>query len=134
MPDYEQTTTVDAEPDELFDYLADVRHLPEYFPVMLDAKLAGEDEVEVQLEADPAGVRRARGWLHVDGPERRMEWGATDGPYHGWLQVDPGDVAGSLLTIHLFLGPEQRLRGGEDDAGLAAALDNIRRLVAAGAA
>jgi hypothetical protein len=113
---------------------------------MLDATLRGEEEVEVQMEADPAGVRRAHGWLHVDGLERRMEWGATDGPYHGWLQVDPGDVAGSLITIHVFVSTDSDRAGEPGDTGtnqtgtdqtedeLAEAMENIRRLVSAGAA
>ncbi len=127
MPDYEQTATVAAEPDELFDYLADVHHLPEYFPRMTDAEPALGDEVVVEEEDDSGDLHRAEGWLHVDGLERRMEWGAKAGPYHGWLQIDPDDVGGSLVTIHLYQDHE-----ADTDADLAEALDNIRRLVSTG--
>jgi len=124
MPDYEQTASVDAEPDDLFDYLADVKHMPEYLPILTEADASGE---QVVVEADIHGdTRRAEGWLHVDALERRMEWGAQAGPYHGWLQVDPGDLSGSLVTIHVHQDHES---DAEDD--LAEAMENIRRLITA---
>jgi hypothetical protein len=124
MPEYEQTASINAEPDELFDYLADVTNMPEYLPILSEASLAGE---EVVVETDIHGDRhRAEGWLHVDALERRMEWGAQDGPYHGWLQVDPADLAGSLVTIHVSQDHES-----DADEDLAEALENIRRQVAA---
>lgn len=135
MTEYEQTASVDAEPDELFDYLADVHHLPEYFPMVVEAELAGEEEVDVRVEDPAAGdTHPAHGWLHVDGLERRMEWGATDGPYHGWLQVDPGDVGGSLITVHVSLNQELYDHAADAEEELTEAMENIRRLAGAGAA
>jgi ribosome-associated toxin RatA of RatAB toxin-antitoxin module len=128
MPDYEQTSTIEAEPDVLFDYLAELQHLPEYLPIINDAEPTGTDEVDV--EADIAGdVQRSHGWVHVDGLERRMEWGVADGPYHGWLQVDPDEMGHSVVTLHVH-----QEHDSDADDELAEALDNIRRLVAAGAA
>ena len=43
MPEYEQTGTIMAEPDVLFDYLAEVEHLPEYLPVITEAEPAGPE-------------------------------------------------------------------------------------------
>ena len=109
MPDYEQTASVDAEPDDLFDYVADVNNMPEYLPILNEADATGE---QVVVEADIHGATlRAQGWLHVDALERRMEWGAQDGPYHGWLQVDPGDLSGSLVDHPRLPGPRERRRG-----------------------
>ena len=55
-----------------------------------------------------------------------MEWGAQDGPYRGWLQVDPGDLSGSLITIDVHQDHDS---DAEDD--LAETIENIRRLVSA---
>lgn len=124
MPDYEQTASIDAEPDDLFDYLADAKHMEQYVPIITEADVHGE---EVVVETDIHGdVHRAEGWLHVDALERRMEWGAQDGPYHGWLQVDPGDLHGSLVTIHVYQDHES---DAEDD--LIETMENIRRNVSA---
>lgn len=124
MPDYEQTASIDAEPDDLFDYLTDAKNMPDYLPILNEADVRGE---EVQVEADIHGdVQRAAGWVHVDELERRMEWGAQHGPYHGWLQVDPGDLGGSLLTLHIYQDHES-----DADDDLLEALENIRRNVTA---
>ena len=126
MPDYEQTGTIHAEPDVLFDYLAEVENIPEYLGVLTDAEPTGLDDERV--EADIHGeIQQADGWLRVDCLERRMEWGTRDGPYHGWLQVEPDDVGGSVVTIHLF---QDHISDADED--IAEALENIQRLADSG--
>ncbi|OLR94317.1 SRPBCC family protein [Actinokineospora bangkokensis] len=70
MSHYSHTTTAAVPADEVFAYVADVRHLPDCIPGL------GE-------EADHACA-----WVHVDRAGRCMRWGA-DGPddYHGSLTV-----------------------------------------------
>jgi len=124
MPEYEQTASIDAEPDDLFYYLADAKNMPEYVPILNEVDVRGE---EVQAELNIHGEdRRSAGWVHVDELERRVEWGAKDGPYHGWLQVDPGDIGGSLVTVHIH---QEHESDADDD--LLEALDNVRRYVTA---
>jgi uncharacterized protein YndB with AHSA1/START domain len=130
MADYERTATIDADPEALFDYLADVHHLPDYLPRMTEVEPAGVDAVMVEGDFDESGhAHQERAWFHVDELERRIEWGADEGPYHGWLQVDPGDIHGSVVTIHLHQEHE-----ADTDADLVDALDNIRHLVEVGEA
>src|SRR3954470_423021 len=120
MPEYEQSGTVTTPPDQLFAYLADVHHLPEYFPHLTSAEPVGGDEVRVA--ADVAGARKeSDAWFHVDSDERRIEWGSPSGPYHGWMQVD-GVEGGSLVTIHLH----QEHEGGDSEADLAQAIETIQ--------
>lgn len=130
MPEHARTFTVDVEPDDLFDYLTDVRHLPEYFPPVLDAQLDGADEVSVEAEVD-GRVHRGQGWLHVDGLERRAEWGQRDGPYRGWLQIDPADQGGSIVTVHIHQEHQDEV---DAEVDLDEAVENIQRLTEAGAA
>jgi Polyketide cyclase / dehydrase and lipid transport len=127
MPEYEQTGTIMAEPDVLFDYLAEVEHLPEYLTVITEAEPAGPDLAVVTADIHGA-EQHAEGWLRVDGLERRMEWGIREGPYHGWLEVEPDDLSGgSVVTIHVS---QDHASDADDD--LIEALDNIRQLVQSG--
>jgi hypothetical protein len=127
MPEYEQTGTIMAEPDALFEYLADVQHLPDYLPVITDAHQAGPDEAEVITDIDGT-EQHALGWLRVDGLDRRMEWGTPGSGYHGWLQVDEDATEDrSIVTIHVSQSHDS---DAEDD--LIEAIDNIRQLAATG--
>jgi hypothetical protein len=127
MPEYQQTGTIMAEPDVLFDYLAEVEHLPEYLPVITEAEPAGPELAVVTTDIH-GDEQHAEGWLRVDGLERRMEWGTSEGPYHGWLQVEPDDESGgSVVTIHVW---QDHVSDADDD--LVEALDNIRQLVESG--
>jgi uncharacterized membrane protein len=125
MPEYEQSGTVTTPPDQLFAYLSDVHHLPEYFPHMTSAEPAAgpaDDPDAVTVSADVHGEKQqAQAWFHVDADERRIEWGSQSGPYHGWMQVD-GVEGGSLVTIHLH----QEHEGGDSEADLAQAIETIQ--------
>jgi hypothetical protein len=121
MPEYEQSGTIMAEPDALFEYLSDVRHLPDYLPVIAEADQPGPGEVEATTDIHGT-QQHAQGWLRVDGLDRRMEWGLPDSGYHGWLQVEEdGDV--SVVTIHVTQDHDS-----DADDDLVEALDNIRQL------
>ncbi len=125
MPQYEQSGTIQAEPDTLFEYLSDVEHLPDYLPVISEAHEAGPEQAEVTLEETQ---QLAQGWLRVDGLNRRMEWGTQGTDYHGWLGVEPAEGGeGSVVTIHVSQG-----HTSDADDDLIEAIDNIRLLVDTG--
>ena len=60
MEDYERSTTVDAPPDELFEYLSKVENLPTYFDRMTSARNLPGDEVEVEAKIEPGDAGRGR--------------------------------------------------------------------------
>jgi hypothetical protein len=124
MPEYEQTGTVTADPDTLFDYLADVEHLPDFLPVITDAEITGHEHAAVTTDIH-GEEGRAEGWLRVDALDRRMEWGTPGSGYSGWLQVDPTSEAEnhSVVTIHVT---QSHASDADDD--LLEAIDNIQRL------
>jgi uncharacterized protein YndB with AHSA1/START domain len=125
MPDFERSAEIGASPDALFDYLADVAHLPEYFPKMTEAHPVGPEEVEVTANVGPQ-TRHAEAWFDVDREAHRLAWGSEeDTTYHGWLDVD-GRGDRSTVTLHLHTE-----HGGDADRDLQQALDNIKRLVEA---
>ncbi|PWW62727.1 SRPBCC family protein [Actinokineospora spheciospongiae] len=106
MCHYSHTATAAVPADEVFAYLADVRHLPEFFPRMVSAEPVGEQPSgnrEVAIETDVDGERvAAKAWVLVDPETRSLRWGA-DGPndYHGCLQVT--DIGAGECSIEVSL-------------------------------
>jgi uncharacterized protein YndB with AHSA1/START domain len=135
MGDYDNTITVDVPPARLFDYLADVRHLPDYMPRLTSAEPKGGDKVAVTAhleDKDTPGPGEqdvgGEAWVHVLEPGKTLEWGAA-GPhdYHGKLHVSPGDSDGSsTLAVELHT---ERAEGGRVDEGLRETLQGIKTAV-----
>jgi uncharacterized protein YndB with AHSA1/START domain len=127
MPEYEQTQTIDATPDAVFDYVSNPDHLTEYIPNMVLAHATGD---HLRVAADVQG-RHEEGdaWFRADQHRRRLEWG-TDNPgrYQGWLQVSGSDKT-TTATIHLTTERDEDAQQIRD--ALTQALHNISR--AAGA-
>lgn len=73
MTDFEHATDVQAGADALFDYLADVSNLPEYFDRMTSAAPAEGEAVHTTALIDPdgEGERKVEGeaWFRVDDGE-----------------------------------------------------------------
>jgi hypothetical protein len=100
MRDFERTTSVAADPDEAFRFLADPSNLPGYVATMSAARPEGAGRLHVAADVQgrhEEGDARFR----ADASSRRLEWGAegSDG-YRGWLQV-AGAQGGASVTIHL---------------------------------
>lgn len=147
MADYEQTQQVDAPAEEVFTWLADVSHLPDYLPPVTDASLLGPSEGDnpgqklrttLQHPEDKSRTFDSEGYLSVDQSARRMEWGAESGrDYTGWLTVADAGGGSSAVTVHLSLGPRSAEgdipdeEGAEDplQEGIAATLESIRRQI-----
>ena len=99
--EYEESLTVRADARKVFDFVADVRNMPKYLPTTKDAQSQGEDRVRVQGEAQ--GHRYdSDGYLRRDEAANRLEWGADEGYYSGWLQIRP-DGDASNVTVHISL-------------------------------
>jgi uncharacterized protein YndB with AHSA1/START domain len=129
MGDHERSTTVDATPDRLFDYLSDVGNLPHYFAAMESAEPAGGDTVHTVAEVD--GTRReGDAWLTAEDGSRTMRWGAP-GPsdYAGELTV-AAEGSGSRVTVRLHT---QHGDAGSVESGLEETLATIKRNVEQGA-
>jgi len=151
MGDYERSTTVDADRDEIFAFLSKVENLPAYMDRLTSARMVSKDEVAVEARLEPQDVEGGSGeqsgngadhgvpgpdrtvqgqaWFKVDERNHSLSWGA-EGPhdYHGELEV-VGDSSASTVTV--------RLHTLHDDApaienGLDETLANIVRHVASG--
>src|SRR5918997_2839931 len=148
--DYEQSQTIDAPPEEVFAWLADVDNLPRYLPPVVSSSAEGPSaegmpgcRIRTTLEYPGGeGTFDARGYLAVDEQERRMEWGAEAGrDYSGWLTVGNHGEGGSEVVVHLSFGErsvepemqEQAPEGRDPLAeGISATLESIRRQIEEG--
>ncbi len=151
MPEYEQSQTVEAPPDEVFAWLSEVGNLPRYLPPVTDASVEGPSvegvpgrRLRTTLEYPGEEGRTFDGEiaLGVDEGERRMEWGAEAGhDYSGWLTVGNHGEGASEVVVHLSFGersvePEMRAAPEDRDPlseGISATLESIRRHIEEGA-
>lgn len=134
MPEYERSRVIGAAPEQVFEFLSDVRNLPQYLPTTHHAEPQGPDRVRVQGEARGHDYD-ADGFFRRDQQDLRLEWG-SDGElrYRGQLRVEPdGGRGGSRVTVHLSFEPPRGMAQGLGDAdsrieeGIEAALESIQR-------
>ncbi|HEX6980064.1 MAG TPA: SRPBCC family protein [Alphaproteobacteria bacterium] len=131
MSEYERTIAIQASPDRVFEFVADIRNMTRYMPTATRVQGLGDSRVRVEGEAH--GHRYVSdGWMRIDGSRRRLEWGADEGDYSGWLQVRE-DGSRSEVTIHLTMRRDQtradrrgRLSDNEVMDGLMTSLQSIR--------
>jgi hypothetical protein len=120
MARHEASTTVDVAANILFDYLADIQHLPDYLPRLTDVHPTAPEPADAQgMEArrplqpvhhelevtadEPSGqTLRSEAWIDVVEENRSLRWGVPDGSdYHGELQVDFIADGTSRVTVRL---------------------------------
>jgi uncharacterized membrane protein len=113
MGEYEQTMTVQASPERVLDFVADIQNMPRYLPTTKSAQPQGEDRVRVQGEAQ-GHKYDSDGYLRRDPQGKRLEWGADEGYYSGWLQVNEAGAGASSVTVHISLRDKPP---GADESG-----------------
>lgn len=134
MGEYESSMTMGASPQDVFDFVADISNMPKYLPTTKSAQSQGEDRVRVQGEANEHKYD-SDGYLRRSKENTRLEWGADEGYYSGWMQVEP-DNAGSKVTVHISLqgappgaDPNSAPPPGQIQEGLDKALQSIQNHV-----
>ncbi len=145
MSEFEHSTTIDASPDEVYAFMSKVENLPKYLPTTHSAQPQEGERVRVQGEAQ-GHQYDSDGFFRQDRANHRIEWGADEGYYSGWLQVE-AQGEGSSMTVHLsFSGGPPGGQGQEpgdassDEApstdqiqeGLVTALESIKNFVEEG--
>ncbi len=130
MIEFEQSRTVPASANAVFDQAKDIEQIDAWLPHELHVH--PETPPAVTVHRDDTG-RDASAQLRADRDRKRLEWGTSDaGTYAGWLQVTgAGGEDRSKVTIHLsFLDesiapPEDAVRHALDDS-----LERLSHLVA----
>lgn len=132
--EYEESLTVGASADTVIDFVADVSNLPKYMPTTKAAQSQGEDRVRVQGDAQGHHYD-SDGYLRRATEQGRLEWGADEGYYSGWLQVRP-EGEGANVTVHISLrgappgaDPDSAPAPEQIQEGLRKSLESIRNHV-----
>jgi uncharacterized protein YndB with AHSA1/START domain len=102
MPDFERHVTVAVDPDTVFDYVADPRHLPEFVSTMTGAHHEpGRQRTELHVTAEVNG-RHEEGdtRFRADRWSRSIDWGNPP-DYRGTMRVEPAGDAGSRISLQL---------------------------------
>ena len=101
---FEQSMTIHAAPDAIFDFVSDVSNLPKYLPTTKHAESQGSDRVVVEGGGDDFHYR-ADGFLRPNRDNYTMEWGADERYYSGQLEIKPhGDNASNVRVRLSFRG------------------------------
>jgi uncharacterized membrane protein len=129
MPDFEHSITLRATAEDVYDFVADVRNMPRYLPTTKHAESQGRDRVRVQGEVQPPGQEMHRydadGYVRRLADRNRLEWGADEGHYSGWLEARDRGEAECEVKVHLSM--REAPPGDRVQEGLVAALESIRR-------
>ena len=99
VSEFEHSTTIDASPDDVYAFMSKVENLPKYLPTTHGAQPQQGDRVRVQGEAQ-GHEYDADGYFRTDKDAHRIEWGADEQYYSGWLEVT-GQGDSSTMTVHL---------------------------------
>jgi len=134
MGDYTSRIDIDRPAAEVFAFIADIRHMPAFLPMVRTATPQGDGRVVVEGATNGRHFR-SDGWLRSDAQAMTVEWGSDDeNDYHGRLRVSaPGPVDGHTpgarieIDLHLTPGPQlaRRLksRAGDVDRAVREAID-----------
>ena len=105
MPEYEQSLSVQAAPERVFEFVSSLDNLPRYLPTVHQAEPQAGERVRVKGEAG-GHPYDSDGYFRVDNSAHRMEWGSDgENNYSGWLKVG-GEGETSEVTVHLSFQPK----------------------------
>jgi hypothetical protein len=138
MAEYERSRRLEASPDDVFTFISDVSNLPVFVPTVTGVEPEAGDHVRIHGKIGGRSFVDD-GWVHVDQARHRLEWGATEQPYSGWMTVSGAD-GGSQVVAHLSVPPhvtpsgapiEGQLEEGADPIAesLEAALESLRNVM-----
>ena len=120
MPDFERSITVPVDPDTVFDYVSDPKHLPEFVATMTSARRnPGQQRSELHVTADVNG-RHEEGdtRFRADRWSRSLDWGSHP-DYRGTMRVERADDTGSRISLLLRIrdprGEHKRIEQALDE-------------------
>jgi len=134
MSEYQNSIIIAANPDKVFDFVADMNNLPQYLPTVHNATLESQDRIRIQGEA--AGHKYDdTGYFRANKESHKLEWGSDgESNYSGWLKVDQGeDTSSTNLSVHISCGESVKKPEGVDwdnvmNEGINKTLQSIKNL------
>lgn len=126
---HEETMTINASADAVFNFIADIGNLPKYVPTTKQAQSQGEDRVQVQGEAK-GHQYSDDGYLRADRAQQRLEWGSDEGHYSGSMQITPQGDNTCEVTVQLVFREKPGGSKGPSEAdiheGMRKSLESIQ--------
>lgn len=106
MHDYRRERVIATDPKQLYAYLSDVAHLPEYFARLRSAELVTEEEVHTQAVVEGPGdqIQEVSGtaWFRRDDRAQQIQWGSEgENNYHGQLTVSESGDGSSRVVLEI---------------------------------
>jgi len=148
ITDFEQSISVNASADDIFEFLADVKNVPQYLPTVKSAQRqqsdtvpgAQSDRIRTQGEVGNHSYD-VDGHFRVMKEARHLKWGSDgENEYSGWMEVQPDGEARSQVFVHIHYAPRpemlqrmaERSPGGSFESamneGINKTLESIKRI------
>lgn len=138
--DFEQSITVAAGTDSIFDFLSDVGNLPQYLPTVKNAQPQQGERIRTQGQSGEHSYD-SDGHFRVDKQRHRIEWGSDgENDYSGWLEVQSDSEARSQVKVHIHFAPKPEMMQhmaerspshsfeSAMDEGISKTLESIKRI------
>ncbi|MCU0552193.1 MAG: SRPBCC family protein [Leptolyngbya sp. Prado105] len=107
--DFEQSIQVNAQADNIFQYLSDVRNVPQYLPTVTNAQPQSGERIRTQGHAGDHEYD-SDGHFRIDQQRKRLEWGSDgENEYGGWMEVK-GNGNQSEVKVHIHYAPSSETK------------------------
>ncbi len=131
MADYQQSTTIPASAEDVFNYVTNPENMPHYLPTVKHAELHGKGRIRVKGEAQ-GHPYDSDGDFHVDKNQMQMKW-SSDGErdYHGELTISD-NVTNCEVKVKLHFGDDPKIGadpGPRIEEGIRKTLQSIQNQV-----
>jgi uncharacterized membrane protein len=104
--EFEQSIEVFAPADRIFEYLAEVKNVPEYLPTVKRAEPQQGERIRTQGQVGEK-TYDSDGHFRPNQQNKRIEWGSDgENDYGGWLQVQDNGGTNSQVTVHIHYNPQ----------------------------
>lgn len=104
--DFEQSISVNASADRIFEYLSDVRNVPEYLPTVKKADRQADDRIHTQGQVGEH-TYDADGHFNIDRQRQKIEWGSDgENEYGGWMEVNDSGNNQAEVKVHIHYAPK----------------------------
>ncbi len=104
--EFEQSIAVAAPAEGIFNFISDVKNVPQYLPTVKNAEPQAGERIRTQGQA---GERTydSDGHFRVNKQAHRIEWGSDgENDYGGWLEVQGDGESRSQVKVHIHYAPK----------------------------
>lgn len=107
--EFEQSITVAAPADSIFDFISEVRNAPQYMPTIKNAEPQPGERIRTQGQSGGRSFE-SDGHFRVNKQARRIEWGSDgENDYNGWLEVQADGGSRSQVKVHIHYAPRPEM-------------------------